>query len=213
MIVYWVLLLLIAFVAYLFGCLDTLVLASNFVFHRNLRRLGDSRVWLSNFYRLFGVAGFLKLAAVELVKDLVPILLGALLLGLRGHADVGRAFAGFVLVLGRLWPATNRFRGSHGIYPFLVAAIAVESSVGIAAALVALAVTALTRYASLGAFLAALSAAVVAVLMVDDALLLRLLLLTALLVILRHIPALIRIFRRREPKISFEKDITYKLDE
>ena len=38
MIVYWVLLLTTALFAYLIGSLDTLVLASNFVFHRNLRR-------------------------------------------------------------------------------------------------------------------------------------------------------------------------------
>ena len=100
--VYWLLLLPTAIVAYLFGSMDAMVLASNFVFHRNLRRLGDHTRWLSNFYRLYGVGGFVKLLAVELVKDLIPILLGALLLGIRGHADVGRAFAGFVLVLGRV---------------------------------------------------------------------------------------------------------------
>ena len=69
MIVYWLLLLPTALFAYLVGSLDTLVLASNFVFHRNLRRLGDSRVWLSNFYRIYGIPGFVKLLVVELVRD------------------------------------------------------------------------------------------------------------------------------------------------
>ena len=107
--IYWPLLLLTALVAYLFGSMDTMVLASNFVFHRNLLRLGNHNSWLSNFRRLFGIGGFFRLLAVELVKDLIPILIGSLLLGIRGHADVGRAFAGFVLVLGRLWPALYRF--------------------------------------------------------------------------------------------------------
>ena len=110
MIVYWLLLLVTAFFAYLFGSMDTMVLASNFVFHRNLRRLGDTKTWLSNFKRLYGPAGFLKLLAVELVKDLIPILIGSLLLGVKGHADAGRAFAGFVLVLGRLWKLTGETR-------------------------------------------------------------------------------------------------------
>ena len=38
-------------------------------------------------------------------------------------------------------------------------------------------------------------------------------LLTALLVLVRHVPALLRVFRGEEPRISFEQDITYKLDE
>ena len=52
MIVYWLLLLPTALVAYIFGSMDTMVLASNFVFRQNLRRLGQGNRWLSNFRRL-----------------------------------------------------------------------------------------------------------------------------------------------------------------
>ncbi len=213
MIVYWVLLLTTAVFAYLVGSLDTLVLASNFVFRRNLRRLGDSSVWLSNFYRIYGVPGFVKLLAVELLRDALPLLVGSLLLGIKGHADAGRAFAGFVLVLGRLWPALYGFRGSDASIAFAAAVFATEPSVGIASAIMILAVTAVTRYISLGTAVGALASLLVAVLVIDDTLLLRLTLLTAGLVILRHIPSIVRIFRRTEPRLSYEKDITYKLDE
>ena len=213
MIVYWVLLLTTAIFAYLIGSLDTLVLASNFVFHRNLRRLGDPSVWLSNFYRIYGVKGFVKLLAVELVRDALPLLIGSLLLGIKGHADAGRAFAGFVLVLARLWPALYGFHGSDASIAFAVAAFAVQPSVGVASAIVIFAVTVLTRYISLGTTVGALASLLVAVLVIDDALLLRLTLMTAGLVILRHIPSIVRIFRHTEPRLSYEKDITYKLDE
>ena len=213
MIVYWLLLLVTAFFAYLFGSMDTMVLASNFVFHRNLRRLGDNKTWLSNFKRLYGPAGFLKLLAVELVKDLIPILIGSLLLGIRGHADAGRAFAGFVLVLGRLWPVLYRFQGSHASIALVAAAFSVQTSVGAAVAVMLIAVTALTRYISLGTVVSAVVCLLVAVLVVDDSLLLRLLLMTAALVLVKHIPAVIRVFQRTEPRLSLEEDITYKLDE
>lgn len=75
MIVYWLLLLPTAFVAYIFGSLDTMVIASNFLFRHNLRRLGTGNRWLSNFWRIFGAPGFIKLAIAEVVKDLLPILL------------------------------------------------------------------------------------------------------------------------------------------
>ncbi len=213
MIVYWILLLLTAVVAYLIGGMDTMILASNFVFHRNLRRLGDPQRWISNFRRLFGYGGFARLLAVEAVKDAVPILFGGALLAVKGHADAGFAFAGFVLVLGRLWPVIYRFRGSHASIAMIAAAFTAGISVGGAVLIVTAAVTAVTRYLSLGAVAGALAYATVAVLAVDDGLLLRLALLTAALVLVRHVPALVRLVRRTEPRLSLEEDITYKLDE
>ncbi len=212
MIVYWVLLLITAFFAYLCGSMDTMVLASNFVFHRNLLRLGDESRWLSNFRRLFGVRGFVRLLAVELVKDLIPVLIGSVLLGIRGHADAGRAFAGFVLVLGRLWPVFYRFRGSHASVAMIVAAFCIAGSVGASVLVVTAAAIGFSRYLSLGTVLGAIVFVMVSVLAVDDQLLLRLALLTAALVLLRHIPSVIRFFRHTEPRLSFEEDITYKLE-
>jgi glycerol-3-phosphate acyltransferase PlsY len=211
--VYWLLLGLTAVFAYLFGSMDSMVLASNFVFRRNLYRLGDYSSFVSNFRRLYGIAGFLKLLGVELVKNLVPILIGSLLLGIRGHADAGRAFAGFVLVLGRLWPVFYGFRGSHGIFAMVAAAFVAGTSVGAAALVTAAVVVAVTRYVSLGAVAGTVLYVMVSVLSVDDPLLLRLALLTAGLMLLRSLPGLYRLIRRREPRLSFEEDITYKLDE
>ena len=211
--IYWLLLGLTAIVAYLFGSMDTMVLASNFVFHRNLMRLGDHSRFISNFRRLFGIGGFFKLLAVELVKDFIPIIVGSLLLGIRGHADVGRSFAGFVLVLGRLYPVFYGFRGGHASVAMIVAAFMAGNSVGAAAMLVTAGMIALTRYLSLGTVAGAVVYIMVSVLAVDDSLRLRLALITAGLVLLRHIPAMIRLVRRTEPRLSLKEDITYKLDE
>ena len=211
--IYWLLLGLTAIIAYLFGNMDTMVLASNFVFHRNLLRLGDHSSWLSNFRRLFGIAGFFKLLAVEVIKDAIPILIGSLLLGIRAHADVGAAFAGFVLVLGRLFPVFYGFRGSHATVAMIAAGFAAGTSVGAAAMIAAAGVIAVTRYLSLGTVAGAIVLVMVTVLAVDDALILRLALFTAALVLLRHIPAMIRFVRGAEPRLSLEEDITYKLDE
>ena len=213
MIVYWLLLLPTALVAYVFGSMDTMVLASNFVFRQNLRRLGEGNRWLSNFRRIYGVPGFIKLALVEVIKDLLPILIGGWLLGVKGHADVGRAFACFCLVLGRLYPVFYDFKGSHAGIALVVGAFTLNSSVG-GAALVALAlVTWFGRYLSLGAVAAAAVAMMVSVLVVDGDLVLRLLVFSAGLILFKHIPALIRIVQGREFRYSLEEDITYKLDE
>ena len=213
MIVYWLLLLPTALVAYIFGSMDTMVLASNFVFRQNLRRLGQGNRWLSNFRRLYGVPGFIKLALVEVIKDLLPILIGGWLLGIKGHADVGRAFACFCLVLGRLYPVFYDFKGSHAGIALVVGAFTLNSSVGGAALVVLALVTWFGRYLSLGAVAAAAVAMMVSVLVGEGDLVLRLLVFSAGLILFRHIPALIRIVQGREFRYSLEEDITYKLDE
>ena len=213
MIVYWLLLLPTALVAYVFGSMDTMVLASNFVFRQNLRRLGQGNRWLSNFRRLYGIPGFIKLALVEVIKDLLPILIGGWLLGIKGHAEVGRAFACFCLVLGRLYPVFYDFKGSHAGIALVVGAFTLNTSVGGAALVVLALVTWFGRYLSLGAVAAAAVAMMVSVLVVDGDLVLRLLVFSAGLILFRHIPALIRIVQGREFRFSLEEDITYKLDE
>ena len=213
MIVYWLLLLPTAFIAYFLGSMDTLVLASNFVFHRNLLRLGKGNTWLSNFKRIYGIKGFLKLLAVEAVRDAIPIIVGGLLLGIKGHPEAGRAVAGFCLVMGRLFPMLYDLKGSHAALPMVAAALAVDTSAGIAAAVV-LGITLLaSRYLSVSAVAAALTYAVVAVLVVDDSLILKLAIFTAAAVIVKHIPSILRLARGEEEKLTGEEDITYKLDE
>ena len=189
MIVFWLLLLPTALLAYALGSMDSMVLASNFVFRQNLRRLGQGNRWLSNF------------------------LIGGWLLGIKGYAGVGRAFACFCLVLGRLYPVFYGFRGGHAGIPLVIGAFFLDASVGGAALVLLLLVTWFSRYLSLGAVAAAAVTMMISVLVVDDDLILRLLVFTAGLVLFKHIPALIRIVRGREFRFSLEEDITYKLDE
>ena len=213
MIGYWLLLLITAFVAYNFGSISTLSIASVFVFHRDLHRIGKKRMFISNFRRLFGYTGFLKLLLVELIRDLVPILLGGLLMAIKGHADIGRVFAGFCLVLGRLFPVYNRFRGSYATICLAVTMICADLSLGASCIIVSALVTWFSRYLSLGAIAGALASILVAVLVVDDRLLTMLLILTAGIVLLKNLPAIPRIAKKAEMRMSLEEDISYKFDE
>lgn len=213
MVVYFLLLSITAFFAYLIGSIGTLRLAGQFVFHRNLTRLGTGNVWISNFRRLYKLTGFVKLALVEIVKDIVPILIGGLLLSLRGQGEVGRAFAGFCVVLARLWPVFNRFNGCHAAVALSVAGLLISPSVGIATAAVCAAGIWFSRYLSLGTMIGAVLMIITSILVVENPLSMALLIGTAALVILRHLPSLLRINRGEEERLSFKEDLTYKLDE
>ena len=207
-----VLLIIIAVIAYGCGSMSSVVIASNFVFHVNLRRLGTGSSALSNFRRIYGAKGFVKLLLVELVRDILPILIGGLLMGIKGQAAVGRAFAGFCLVMGRLYPVFYDLKGSHAIICMLVVMAFVNFSGALAVLLfVALGIW-LTKYVSLGAVAGAAVMCIASLLLVDDPLVMKLALFAGLAVLVRHIPAVSRMLSGRETKLSFEEDISYKLD-
>ena len=71
----------------------------------------------------------------------------------------------------------------------------------------------LTRYLSVGAISGALTSILVCVLVVDGSLLRMLLMLTAGIVLVKNLPALRRISRKTEMRMSLEEDISYKFDE
>lgn len=212
MIVYWILLLPIAFLSYVLGSMRTTVLASRFIFRYNLNRLGKGNIWLSNFRRRYGVRGALGLLLAGAIRDAIPLVVASLLMGIKGHGDVGRAFAMFCLVLGQLYPFTYSFRGKSAFAVMVIAAGSVNISIGIITLAVGLAAMYLTRTAAAGAIAGAFIMLSAAILIVDDAIITRLYIYTGILVIIKHIPALIRILNRTEPKFSFSDDLSYKFD-
>ena len=210
--IYTVLLIIIAVIAYGIGSMSSVVIASNYVFHVNLRRLGTGSSALSNFRRIYGAKGFVKLLLVELVRDILPILIGGLLMGIKGQAAVGRAFAGFCLVMGRLYPGFYDLKGSHAIICMLVVMAFVNFSGALAVLLFVVLGIWLTKYVSLGAVAGAAVMCIASLLLVDDPLVMKLALFAGLAVLVRHIPAVSRMLSGRETKLSFEEDISYKLD-
>jgi len=213
MTLYWILLLITAFIAYFIGSLDSRVIASVFVFHTNLGKLGRGNIWLSNFRRVYGIMGFIKLFLVEVIKDLLPVLIGGLLLSIKKHGDVGMAFAGFCMVLGVVFPALYRFRGGKATIALVIVALCCKLSVGIAVAIVALFLVIVMRYVSVATVIAALAMIVVSVLELENNLVMILSIMTAALVIIKNIPAVRRTMNGREQRIAFVDDISYKFDE
>ena len=209
---YYLLLIITAVLAYGFGSLNTLTIASLYVYKKNLRKLGKGNVWLSNFRRIYGLGGLLVILLVELVKDILPIVIGGLLLGIKGHADVGRVFAGFCVIVGRQWPLFYDLKGGFATVAIIVTAFFIDISVGIAALAAAALLIWLTKYITLGSFAAAAVTLVTALLVVEQRLLLYLALAVLLVVLARSIPCIIRIFRGTETKLSLEKDLSYKFD-
>lgn len=211
---YYLLLILVAIFSYGVGSLSSITIASMYVFKKNLRKLGRGNVWLSNFRRLYGIGGLLLLLLVEIIRDLIPIFFGGLLLLGKGHPEVGRAFAGFCLIMGRLWPLFYDLRGSHATVCLVVTGFFIDPSVGFAAAAAAAIVLWLTKYFSISAIAGAFVMFVTTLLTVEDQKLITYLSVIILAVeIIRHIPSIGRILRGTETKLSLQNDLSYKFDE
>lgn len=210
---YWIFSILTALIAYFFGSLNTQVIASNFIFHSNLRRLGKGNAWLSNFRRIYGIKGLVKLALVELVKDALPVIIGGRLFASSGNAEVGSALAAFCLVLGRSFPSIYGFRGSYAAAPMIIGSMFVNFSIGAAVLVFCVLVSWGTRYLALGTIAGAVVLAVAGLLVIDSALAIRLCIFTAVLVIIRMVPCVSRIAAKKEERLNLKMDISYKFDE
>ena len=209
---YYLLLIISAIIAYMFGSLSTLTIASLYVYRKNLRKLGRGNTWLSNFRRIYGLGGFLAILLVELVKDIVPIIIGGLLLSIKGHADIGRLFAGFCVIVGRQWPMFYDFKGGYATAAIVITAFFAEFSVGAAALIAAILVILITKYIPLGSIAAAAVMLITAILVADQKLVIYLSLATLLIVLMRNLTSIIRIAGKKETRLSFEKDLSYKFD-
>lgn len=209
---YILLLIPVALLSYLIGSLDTMVLTSNFIFHRHLARLGTGNLWLSNFRRIYGFKGFVLYGLVEIIKDVIPILFGALMLSFKEHPDAGRMFAAFCMVLGSLFPIYYGFKGRHAAIALVVAGFAMESTVGIAAAAILVIALAAGRYMTIAIVAETVFYLALAAMTANNALLRNLALFTAAAMFIKHIPAVIRLLKHQEERLTLKEDLSYKLD-
>lgn len=208
----WLLLVVIAFIAYLTGALSTKILASKYVFRKNLFKLGKGNSFISNFRRIYGWKGWLKLMLVELVKVTLPVLIGGWILGIIDAPEIGRAFAGFCVIMGCLYPVYYDLKGGHAVFAIIMTGMLIDKSLGISALIAFIAIIALTRYFCLASAAAAIITAVVAVLVVDDTLIVKIFAVICAVVLVKEIPESLRIFQGKTEKLSFEDDILYKFD-
>lgn len=213
MISYILLLLAAAFISYFLGSMSTQAIASVFVFKRNIMRMGRGNLWLSNFMRVYGIGGFLLLLVVELIRDALAVGIGMLLLSIKGHPEAGAAFAGFCLVMGRLWPIFYNLRGSTAVICAIVAGLFTNMPVGAVTAVVAVVTLAVWRYMDLTAVASAAAMIVVSLIVINDDTVMTVAVLTGAAILLRHVGRIKKILLGQTEKLSFRQDLSYKFDE
>lgn len=202
-----------AVVAYLLGSINGAIIASNIVFHDDVRNYGSHNAGLTNFYRIYGMSGVAIVLIIDIGKTAIALYFGRLLLGFFDAGDVGMLFADLCLVLGHMFPVFYQFRGGKGVMCAGISLFFIDWRMGIFCAIIFFAIIALTRYVSLGSVVTAAVFPIAVLLSRHGLLCAGIALVIAVLVIVKHRENIIRLIHHEESKLVIKKDITDKFDE
>jgi glycerol-3-phosphate acyltransferase PlsY len=143
-------LLIFGLVSYLIGGLPTAYIAARKLKGLDIRRVGDRNPGAANVYRSIGPAAGIAVAAIDIAKGSVAVLLARLLV----DSTPMEMIAGAAVIVGHTWPVYLRLKGGRGAATAAGVLLAMMPVLAIPLALLALVVLLLTKNAmkSLGFF-------------------------------------------------------------
>ena len=193
----------IAVFSYLLGGLNGAIIASKYVFHRDVRDYGSGNAGLTNFFRTFGAPGLAIVIGTDVLKTVIAVVAGGLIMGTQGAASTGQVFAGFCVMLGHIYPVFYGFRGGKGVLCAETMLLIVSFPTGLVSLLIFVGIVWATRYVSLGSVSAAAVFPVMTHLVFGDAFATAFSVLIAALVLFAHRENIKRLLNGTENKFRF----------
>ena len=208
-----------AIIGYIMGSVNGSIIVSRFLFGSDVRRQGSGNAGLTNFYRTYGITGIVGVIAIDVLKGVLGTLIGGLLLNLAAPAgfeaeftDVGRLVATFCVILGHVFPIFYGFKGGKGILTGVSCVFVVDYHAALIALVIFAIVVVATHYVSLGSVLSTLSVPVTLMANGFSGICMILTIVSVALIVIKHAENISRLIHHKEPKISFKKDLSHKLD-
>ena len=208
-----------AIIGYIMGSVNGSIIVSRFLFGSDVRRQGSGNAGLTNFYRTYGITGIVGVIAIDVLKGVLGTLIGGLLLNLAAPAgfeaeftDVGRLVATFSVILGHVFPIFYGFKGGKGILTGVSCVFVVDYHAALIALVIFAIVVVATHYVSLGSVLSTLSVPVTLLANGFSGICMILTIVSVALIVIKHAENISRLIHHKEPKISFKKDLSHKLD-
>ncbi|MDR2421136.1 MAG: glycerol-3-phosphate acyltransferase [Oscillospiraceae bacterium] len=143
--------------AYIIGGINGAIIASKYLYRRDIRELGSGNPGLTNFYRMFGTRGTLLMILIDVAKTLGPVLIGSWIFSRHGLTEAGyaglygRVYAGFFVMLGHCFPLFYGFKGGKAVLAVGVLLFSIDWRVSVLGWGAFILVLLATRYVSLGA--------------------------------------------------------------
>jgi glycerol-3-phosphate acyltransferase PlsY len=196
--------LLFALGGYLAGSIPFAVIVSRLLALPDPRTYGSKNIGATNVLRSgHRIAAFLTLIG-DACKGWVAVLVARIL----GAGDELIAIVGLAAFLGHVFPVWLRFKGGKGVATAAGVLIAFDWRVGLAVIVVWLAVAAASRYSSLGAIVAALSAPVATWYFLGFGPVFAAVVAMSVILIVRHKANIVKLARGQESRIGEKKAAT-----
>jgi len=191
--------------AYLLGSVNGAIITSMALFRKDIRKYGSGNPGLTNFYRVFGKSGVVLVVVVDIVKTVIPVLIGGWSFGQSFDTMIlGRTIAGFFVMLGHCYPVFYGFKGGKGVLAAGTILFVLDWRVALIAWGVFILLTATTRYVSLGAIIGStMYPASMVIFGIGDWKVFTAALACVILLIARHHENIRRLLKGEESKLSF----------
>lgn len=198
-IIAWVL---CAVIAYLLGSLNSAIIISKYKFKQDIRSFGSGNAGLTNMHRVYGKDGAVLTLVGDIAKQLVSVLVGAILLN-----RTGAYLAGAFCMIGHIFPIYYNFKGGKGVLTAATMILLIDPMIFAVLFVIFALVLVITRYVSLSSIIAAITypAAIRIAYGMEHPFELFFALFVGCLVIYMHRSNLYRIFNNQESKFSFRK--------
>lgn len=141
---------LVTFIAILFGSFPTGIVVGRWVTGRDIRKVGSGNFGAANVVRAAGWKAGVAVAAIDIVKGILPVLLGRAV----GLTPAWLAVVALAAVLGHDFSLFLRLKGGKGVATTLGVCLALAPAPTAVAVVIWVAVFALSRFTSLASLLA-----------------------------------------------------------
>lgn len=157
--------------AYLLGSIPTSVWVGKIFYHIDIREKGSGNAGATNTIRVLGLKAGIPVIIVDVTKGFFAVYLMHFFVPPSwsvSHLIYAQILAGFIAVLGHVYPVFAGFRGGKGVATLLGMAIAIYPSVIWIPVVVFVIILLSTGYVSLGSMLAGISFPIADILIYHD---------------------------------------------
>ena len=143
-----------AVIAYLLGSISGAIVSSKVGHKEDIRNYGSGNAGMTNALRTYGIRHAVVVAAMDIFKTIVAILIAKWLVGWHWGFVIGSLFA----ITGHLFPVYYGFKGGKGVLCGLASLLMVDWRIGLLVVAVFAVVVAICKRVSLGSICACASA-------------------------------------------------------
>ena len=196
MIPFWTLGLVLA--CYLLGSIPSGLILARRMKGIDLRQHGSGNVGATNAWRALGLKGAVLVLAADGLKGWLAVHLALLALMPAFLLPIAKVVFGLAAVAGHNWSIFMGFKGGKGVATSLGVLLALSPQVAAMAALLWVAVVAMTRYSALGSLAAMVSVPLLMIAYGDEPVYIAFGLLAAAFALFRHRENLVRLRKGQE---------------